>query len=1275
MAIVRTQYFNGTNGVALDTTNTDYETFFGTARFSSTYAREGTTGAEFYAGTTATATYARYSFPETPVRYLSRYRQQAFPSALTTMYRFRRVGTTQFLLRMSSSGLWSIADSASTIVSTMTKPIVANQPYRLEIDVVNQVVTMRIYLGTNIDGTTADDTISATLVFPSGSGSGAFDDYDEGFITARASYSVFVDAIRDGDSSNPGIYVEPGLISTSTESKATGYTNQRKIDRCQNGVLWATYQDAIGGGYAVRLRYSLDDGVTWSAAQPLMNASGSMGSTYAANHSFFIDIDDYAHLVTKDPADGFVYYRRGTPDASRTTWSWSAPLNMVNYPGGPNSSGVTNFPDVIAHRDGSGWVAHVVQSRSDSFDYVYWTPIFVAANGTITRGTHTLIGGTYGNSVSKFSSIDFNHVGDGKTVKGGTPHLYVAWSAGATGSGKGIRFKKATYSGGAWAWGTEREIDTTHYLPDNNDYWMNCMFDGTRVVMVGLFGASDIYLYQRDAGDTTTTANILRNGASNWIYGGSATYDADGNLYLVGGSGSAAPYSVSYRKWTRSTGEVSPYVQIDASGNGSPYASVKRSTFNNKIDYIYTDGASSPYSIRYGSISIPSPLSNENISVRLTTDTGTVGDSQPGTPSGSLGGYTSTTDALSGTGSFFDDITNNDNQSSTTDYRAIDILNTNADYSLKNVKLFIVNMPGGAYVTAAKDNVGAVSRSASTQGASIPNETTAPTGVGTFTDATNGLLLGDIGPNQIIRVWLKRTVDNVPSMNNDGFLMYVEAAGENKLNDYSSTAEGPSQTPTWGLPTQFSSATFEVSTEQAHSGTSSWKITSPDYEGVGITPLSSPSTSVMRFDGWIYQASGSPQNVIIGGMSAENGYYEDYPVLVPNAVWTPFTQYIPSGYDGIVIYPSDAPLTFYLDDMVYMEAPLIGPPVAGGDELLTDSQRLGEVDDGSIWNWSGSVISTSHSKTGTSSWSATSDQAPSIDVDGAFGTDGVSGWTWTGWLYQETGSDRIIIPTVEGAGTDDSIEITLPSGVWTQFTLSSTQDSGKPLLISLYHTYPSGWNAGEALYFDDMSFKVIHEVQMLTEYQRTASGPVTESWKTFSSGTPSVRSTTTYQTEPASWTIPAPEWMKIDLSLPLVAWKFKVWAYQEITDFSRDVYIGVDTVHSWSETSYSLPDHSWMSITLTDTTDLKDIYINAQSTWESGETLYFDDVSFTIAPPYPGGITTTWNIEQNPWPRVSVWNGTEEVAVTKGVWDGSASVVFSTIEIWSPYTENYEGVY
>lgn len=397
-----------------------------------------------------------------------------------------------------------------------------------------------------------------------------------------------------------GVLVGPTTITTSTASTATAYSNQRKIDRCQNGVLWVMFWDGTSTtSTSLDFSYSSDDGATWNAGTST-GFSGT-GTTYTPNASFFIDLDDYAHVAYKDRNDGYIYYRRGTPNAGRTAWTWSAATVLT-------ATTPFDYPDIIAHREGTGWAAHIVfsQNTSTTDDRAWHVHIPIDSAGTIGTTSSSAIGGVYGNTVHKFPSIDFNHTGDGKTVAGSTPHLYAAWSAGATGSGAGIRFKKATYSGGSWTWGTEREIDSTRYVV-NDSQWLNCLFDGTRVVMPAFVQGSalDLVLHERDAADTTTTSRALLTSTTTAerLYYGSASYDGDGNAYIVGTNldETAGNYDLVYRKWTRSTTTLSSEVVIDA-GVGNPYVSAKRGYSNNRIEFIYTDGTASPYDVRYGAI-------------------------------------------------------------------------------------------------------------------------------------------------------------------------------------------------------------------------------------------------------------------------------------------------------------------------------------------------------------------------------------------------------------------------------------------------------------------------------------------------------------------------------------------------------------------------------------------------------------------------------------------------------------------------------------------------
>lgn len=421
------------------------------------------------------------------------------------------------------------------------------------------------------------------------------------FGSARA---ALLSAVKQGIQ---GILVGPTVITTSTAATATAYSSQRKIDRCQNGVLWMIYWDGTNNTTtSMRSRYSTDNGVTW-IDPGTGSAFGFAGSApnFTPYSSLFIDKDDYAHVVYKDAGDGYIRYRRGTPNAGRTAWTWT-----TAYTVGWATTNQCDYPDVIAHQEGTGWVVHCVHSfNNGSFNNAEYRRVTISSSQVITVvGTEpTAISGSYGVNSHVFPSIDFNHTGDGKTVAGGTPHLYVAWSAGATGAGKGIRFKKATYSGGSWTWGTEREIDSTRYIA-NTGHWIGCLFNGTQVIIPGyLYDGTtwDIILYERDAVDTSTIIRVLIDNASDTehLSNGSATYDG-GNVYLFGRdvSGSNGTRKLNYRKWERAANSLGPIVTIDASTPNSPNVSAKRGYSNNRIEFIYTDDTASPYSIKYGAI-------------------------------------------------------------------------------------------------------------------------------------------------------------------------------------------------------------------------------------------------------------------------------------------------------------------------------------------------------------------------------------------------------------------------------------------------------------------------------------------------------------------------------------------------------------------------------------------------------------------------------------------------------------------------------------------------
>lgn len=425
-------------------------------------------------------------------------------------------------------------------------------------------------------------------------------------------------------------YIDTGARTTTQHGyQATATT----MARCTNGNLWMVFPDGTSTlTDSVDFWYSTDDGATWNnpGASSHFGYVATTGSTYV-EPTLFIDQDDYAHVCYSDRSNGHVYYRRGTPNVDRTAWTWSSPTLI------DNNSAYSDEATCVAHREGTGWKVHILNSRlnSSAADAVHYTRLDITSGGVVSVevANQLVSAASHGNFYNKRPTIDFHHTGDGKTVKDGAPHLFIAWSVGN--SGGGLYFRKATYSGGTWTWGSIVTLDPG-YRSGAANYSTNGFWDvnNNRFVVGGYFvdniaGGSYIGVLARDLDDTTTTellreANALSGNDTSMNYG-SIACDAVGNIYAIGSQSSANSSGVARLVIFRIV--AGDLRECHTVFTPLTYTLVNARCVNygpeNTLNFMFIDVAVSPYTLYAGQYTYAPPVEVAiALGTAIETDTG-----------------------------------------------------------------------------------------------------------------------------------------------------------------------------------------------------------------------------------------------------------------------------------------------------------------------------------------------------------------------------------------------------------------------------------------------------------------------------------------------------------------------------------------------------------------------------------------------------------------------------------------------------------------------------
>jgi hypothetical protein len=356
-------------------------------------------------------------------------------------------------------------------------------------------------------------------------------------------------------------------MAVTTDQSTTGlrYNNGRNTAVTSTGRRWIAY---VSSELSIVLRYSDNNWATSS-----VNSNGgipSVTSTSAqAGLSFFIDEDDHAHIVYVQ--SNYLRYRRMANIGASTSWGAVKSVDGT----------YTKSADIVAFRDGSSWIAAIAASTTSGSNVF----ILKAVDTTITGPT--TLAGSLG-----YASIDFNHTGDGKTIAGGLPHLYVASVAGSS-----LRFRKYTYSGGTYTVGTNRDLDSSWTKRPN----LSLAYDGTRSV-VAYAKSAEVYIAERDEGDTTTIIRTPPSLGGGNVENVGVTYGPNGNIYLWA-SGSSAR-ALKRTEFDRAAGTWSSWVTINGGGLFPDAISLKRGYSGSRIEGVYIYGYGSPYQIQNSSISL-----------------------------------------------------------------------------------------------------------------------------------------------------------------------------------------------------------------------------------------------------------------------------------------------------------------------------------------------------------------------------------------------------------------------------------------------------------------------------------------------------------------------------------------------------------------------------------------------------------------------------------------------------------------------------------------------
>lgn len=364
----------------------------------------------------------------------------------------------------------------------------------------------------------------------------------------------------------------PTQITTAAHQDSLSGSSEKRLDIAPDGTLWLCVADVN----RARFFSSTNGGANWSAASSSDLTYGSGQDT--GTPSFFIDADGYAHctFVRWQQNPQTLLYARGTP-RSGGGWSWKT---LVVAPAG----GRMNVDsDVIAFRNGTGWVAWVTWSYGSSGGSRV-SRIDISAAGTLSLNS-LVHGPASGDASWQFGALAF--AGDSK-VPQTNPHVFLVSASQATSSP--LYAHRAQYSSGTWSWGTPISVATGITIPETV---MACAHDGTRLIVAWSPNNAVVNVSQWDGVAGAATAINPPALAQGNLRGVSLSIDpATADIYLV--AHDATDGDVFWTKYTRATTSWLAWASlVSRSPNGQDGdVQLVRNPTRDAVDLVYATGSS-----------------------------------------------------------------------------------------------------------------------------------------------------------------------------------------------------------------------------------------------------------------------------------------------------------------------------------------------------------------------------------------------------------------------------------------------------------------------------------------------------------------------------------------------------------------------------------------------------------------------------------------------------------------------------------------------------------